>query len=99
MSIVLAYLELGSPDLVKSLLDAVVLDEEGNPRTLPGGSTVGELGQQLIEANLSLLPKDNSDETRKALGLYGADLMKVLGLNIAIDKTALNRFTSTLAKG
>ena len=99
MSIVLAYLELGSPDLVKSLLDAVVLDEEGNPRTLPGGSTVGELGQQLIEANLSLLPKDNSDETRKALGLYGADLMKVLGLNIAIDKNSLEPLYEYVGEG
>ncbi|HON25997.1 MAG TPA: cellulase family glycosylhydrolase [Myxococcota bacterium] len=99
MSIVLAYLELGSPDLVKSLLDAVILDEDGNPRTLPGGSTVGELGQQIIEANLALLPKDNSDETRKALGLYGADLMKVLGLNIAIDKNALEPLYEYVGEG
>lgn len=88
MSAVQGYLDLGSPDLVKSLMDAVVLGDDGQPIKI-GEKTAGQMVQQLIEENLELLPKDNSDETRKALGLYGADLMKVIGLNVAVDKNML----------
>ncbi len=89
MTVVQAYLDLGSPELVASLLDAVLKDEAGAPYALPSGQTVGAFVQQLLEENLELLPKDNTDETRKALGLYGADLMKVVGMNTAIDKNLL----------
>lgn len=99
MSIVLAYLELGSPDLVASLLDGVVLDDEGLPMKLPGGQTIGEVAQQVIEANLAILPKDNTDETRKMLGLYGADLIKVLGMNMAVDKNCLEPLYEYVGEG
>ncbi len=91
MTVVQALLDLGQPELVKSLLDAVLLGDDGNPMRPLGasGSTVGELVQQLVEENLELLPKDNSDESRKALGLYGCDLMAAAGLNMHMDKNHL----------
>lgn len=89
MTIVQAYLDLGSPELVASLLDGVLKDDKGAPYTLPSGQTVGKFVQQLLEENLELLPKDNSDETRKALGLFGGDLMKMVNLNVANDKNLL----------
>ena len=98
-SVVAAYLDLGSPDLVKSLLDAVVLDDAGLPMTLPGGQTIGEVAQQILEDNLNLLPKDNSDETRKALGLYGVDLMTLIGMNMTPDKNALEPLYEYVGKG
>lgn len=90
MTVVVAYLDLGTPELVKSLLDAIVLGDDGLPmKPLPDGKTVGELAEQLLRENLELLPKDKSDETRKMLGVYGADLMKTVGLNTAVDKNLL----------
>ena len=88
MSVAQAYLDLGSPELVKDLLDSLILDDAGNPRTI-GTQTMGALVQQILEENLELLPADDSDETRKALGLYGADLFTAVGLNIDLDKNYL----------
>ncbi len=98
-SIVAAYLELGSPDLVASLLDAVVLGDDGLPMTLPGGATVGEVAQQILDQNLALLPNDNSDETRKELGLYGVDLMALIDMNMTPDKKALEPLYENVGQG
>ncbi len=88
MAVIQAYLDLGSPKLVKDLVDALILDDEGNPRNV-NGITYGVMIQEALEENLELLPADNSDETRKALGVYGMDLFAAFGLNTYLDKNHL----------
>lgn len=88
LTAVQAYLELGSPDLAKSVIDMLLVDEAGEPKKI-GLLTIGELVQRVIEDNLELLPKDNTEETRKALGVFGADLFTAIGLNIDLDKNYL----------
>jgi hypothetical protein len=99
MAAVVGYLDLGSPELVRSLMDSLLKDDSGNPMLYPDGRTVGEVVQALLEENLELLPRDNSDETRKALGLFGADLMKTISMNIAVDKMMLEPLYEFVGEG
>ncbi len=98
LSVVLGYLELGSPDLVKTLVDSLLKDDAGEPKKL-GTATYGELVQQLLEQNLELLPADNTDETRKALGVFGADLITAVGLNTDLDKNYLEPLYEYVGEG
>ncbi len=98
LSVVLGYLELGSPELVRSLVESLLKEEDGTPKKI-GTSTIGELVQQLLEENLELLPKDNSDETRKALGVFGADLITAVGMNMDLDKNYLEPLVEYVGEG
>ncbi len=100
ISILQAYLDLGSPALVANLLDAVLVDDDGQPlRVRESWITIGEFVQQVLEENLEFLPRDDSDETRKRLGLLGADLMSAVGLNLHLDKNHLKPLYEYVGQG